>query len=148
MDQRRRITIEVKKWDRDLFCDYGPKGVLSIMRKANEYHSVEVDGVRVVYPQPCPQIVLVLTDDWTQRGKPVEWGLEPLMRKLKAIDTWLNPVFDFVKQEEKSKESATRHRHNEQEAFLKEFRPQFAKSFNDVNTSTLNKIDRRRDGNH
>lgn len=152
MTRARRITWELQKKDKDLFClENEAMGYLQILRKSYQTRTVFINEHDVVtYPVMVPQLVLALTHDWTVKGRPVDWGLEPITRKLISIDCWNNVEADALKLEEVSEkvdQRKLRNFNNETEAFLKDFRPQFQKTFNDVNTSNLERIDRRRNGN-
>lgn len=94
-----------------------------------------------------PYYVFSLTDNWTLTGKPVEWGSEPILARLKAMDLWnsgvgLEEVLEHNEQVDLSRERA---RKNNIESFLYEFRSQFSKTFSDVNTANMKKIDRRKE---
>jgi len=94
-----------------------------------------------------PHYVFSLTDNWTLTGKPVEWGSEPILARLKAMDLWnsgvgLEEMFEHNDKVELSKERA---RKNNIESFLLDFRRQFAKTFDGVNTANLKKIDKRKE---
>jgi len=117
------------------------------MRESYRYLPYDLDGLRLLVSVPSPHHIFSLTDTWTASGEPVEWGLEPLLHRLKAMDLWNRQDFveEFIEQAEKEEESEKRSFRNNTEAFLKDFRRQFAKTFEDVNTSTMEKKDRRRE---
>lgn len=147
MTRQDRITREIQKHDRDLFCRKDPRGVLQILRKNTITRSVWVDDKTVItYPVSAPSFIVALTDTWTAMGKPVEWGLEPIMRKLRAIDDWQNPESEnnkMLAQNEKVDQSHDRDRYNKMEAFCYDWRSQFKKATSDINTSNLAKIEKR-----
>jgi hypothetical protein len=144
----RRITWEVQKHDPKLYCGESHNGQLWIFREGYSYREYDVDGVTLHALEPCPYYIMALTDNWSQSGQSVDWGLEPIMARLRSIDGWSRDVYeeDIYQQKERSKEKSERHFANETEAFLKEFRPQFAKAFDGINTSSMDKIDPRRKG--
>lgn len=132
MTRVTQITKAVKRYDRGLYAKRvrEPFGCISIYRKDNGGHS----------------FVFSLTKNWTFKTDPVDWGIEPILARLKAMDLWtVETAFDRIaKDEEKIKEAKARNLHNNVESFLTEFRGQFAKTFSNVNTSLMNKIDRRK----
>jgi hypothetical protein len=95
-----------------------------------------------------PHFIFALTEDWTHKTRPREWGIEVVLNRLKAIDLWKNEtvVDRLMKEREKHEESERREVSNSIESFLKEFRGQFAKATNHINTSCLDKTDARRKG--
>lgn len=125
-----RITQEVRKHDRCLFAKKSHTGMIQIFRNNNG----------------SPKYILSLTDNWSANGSPVEWGLEPIRQRLIAIDLSYNQelMTDILKQYEETEKSKMRNFRNNTESFLIDFRSQFKKTFNDINTSSLAKTDRRR----
>lgn len=122
------------------------------MRERKIWQEYNIDGSRVFAIVNSPLYIMSLTEDWTPHTGPVEWGLECIGRKLNDIDSY-NPYSTINQMDNingKIDEEKKRSFANETEFFLKEFRPQFAKSFDGVNTSNLTKIDKRRlkDGNY
>lgn len=89
-----------------------------------------------------PHFVLSLTDDWTPRTHPVPWGLVPLWNKFVAIDRWRDDSFLHTLDEENAEVSAARDRNfrNTTEDFFRDFRRQFARATDGINTSSLKKI--------
>ena len=95
-----------------------------------------------------PHYVFSLTEDWSLQGRPVEWGILPIIERLKAIDLWNNGVTaeDVIQNYEEKAEKGKRHLRNNIEAFMSDFRRGFAKATDSVNTSLLPKTDLRRQG--
>jgi len=83
--------------------------------------------------------VFSLTDTWTINGEPRDWGIDPVLNRLRAHDLAHNP--DLFKQLEQSQEkrekSKRRDFSNSVESFMYDFRDQFAKATNEINTSPL-----------
>jgi hypothetical protein len=145
MTREQIITREVKRHDPSLYCKrMGP--ILCILRKDWSWEEYEIDGTVVSFLKPQPYHVMALTDTWSVHGKPVEWGVLPILERLKHIDLWNQGVTanDLQAQHEKVKASKLNDFRNTTEAVLSEMRPQFAKATNDINTSLLAKIDKRR----
>ena len=147
MDTRlTKVTKAVTAHDRDLYASRDAKGVIHIYRRGYRYLPFDLDGQTLLVSCPNPFRVFSLTDNWTISGKPVEWGIEPIIARLKAIDIWnrpeiLNQPFDQDLQDEKSLKRDLR---NTAESFFKENRREFARAFNDINTSSIDKTDPRR----
>lgn len=88
-----------------------------------------------------PHLIFCLTEDWSPRTEPVPWGAMPIRERLRAIDVWTRgekEYFDeFEKQDIKVAETKERDFRNTTEAFLKDFRRQFAKATDDINTANM-----------
>jgi hypothetical protein len=73
------------------------------------------------------------------------------MHKIREMDAWRDDsMLDQMRQErERSKENRAREKRNEMKARAYDMRRDFAKATNDINTSTVEKVDYRRnyDGN-
>jgi hypothetical protein len=142
------ITRAIQGHDRDLYAKK-VGSMIQIFRKCKEYRRETLDhGITLWNLIRNDWLVMSLTDTWGARGKPVEWGILPIMARIKALDLWNsdNVSKEFFEQEEKDEKSKERDFKNNVESFLYDFRSQFAKATNDINTSTLNKIDKRRLG--
>jgi hypothetical protein len=135
MDGRvKEVTRLVKSYDPHLFAKRLGDGTIAIYRRnlnnsATPYH-----------------FIFALTDNWTMNGKPREWGLEVIRTRLVAMDLWKNEtVVDRIEKErEQDEQACERTFKNDVESFLKEFRRQFARSTDGINTSALSKVDTRR----
>lgn len=148
MGRAERITEAIKSHDGLLYCDENREGKLCVYRKSTRFETYRLDDDSILrFARPTPHFVFALTHDWRITGQMVDWGIEPICARLKAIDLWKRDLAEeIIQQEEKNIESAARDRKNTTESFLLDFRKQFAKTFDDVNTSTLVKKDSRRDG--
>lgn len=88
---------------------------------------------------------MALTHNWQKAGTPVDWGLEPISARLREMDLHNRDIAsELIRGYEKDDSLRDKRRRSKDEDFLREFRPQFARAFNDVNTSGLRKIDKRR----
>jgi hypothetical protein len=96
-------------------------------------------GVGLKVLKVDPYLVMALTDTWSVSGEPVEWGVDVVLNRLKAIDLSKNPdIFkDMDELDEKVEERKQKDMSNSIESFLYDFRSQFKKTFNDINVSSL-----------
>lgn len=71
----------------------------------------------------------------------MEWGVEPVIARLRAMDLWNSGITadDIIEQHEKADEQELKDFRNNIESFLLDFRRQFAKATDGVNTSLLEK---------
>ncbi len=145
MTRAHRITRELYQYDPCLFARK-EQGMIKIFRRTKRVEWHEIDGNSVGFLKEDPHFVCALTHNWSPNGEPVDWGLEPIAKKIRESDLWKRDKLadELIASYEKTAESRDRHTKNETEAFLSEFRPQFARAFNDVNTSNLAKTDLRR----
>lgn len=147
MDSRiRLLTKHLKGWDRDLFASRMEDGSIHISRYHTYWVPFEFDEKKFLYAKQCPVFVIALTDNWLVTGKPVDWGIEPLMRKIMEMDQWRDDsMYDnLVKDRERKEENRKREFRNNVKALAYDLRTEFAKATNDINTSLLAKTDKRR----
>lgn len=147
MDTRlREINRELKSYDRDLYADRIQSGMVQIYRKSVRWESFKYDNFTFHYAKKNPQFILALTDNWLLTGKPAEWGLEPLIQRMKEMDQWRDDgqYARLVKERERQEEDKERSKRNNIRAIASDLRKDFAKATNEINTSTLEKIDKRR----
>lgn len=147
MDERvRRLSDLVQGYDRDLYAFRASNGMLQIHRKANRLEASDYNQEEPQLAHLNPQFILALTDTWTLDGQPVEWGLEPLMCKLKEMDSWRSDteIKGLRRKRERAKEIQANSKRNESRAMAADLRRDFAKATNEINTSTLEKVDSRR----
>jgi hypothetical protein len=140
------ITEFIKRHDPLLYVDRR-EGKLCALRRGKRIESYDVDGVGIDFVRPAPHFVFALTENWSMDSRPVDWGLEPILQRLKDIDLWNR---DLVSEQEKlyDKNKASRDRalDNHIESYLKDHRRDFARATNDVSTANMNKIDKRKTG--
>jgi len=144
--REREITRIIKGYDRDLFVGKNREGVLCIYRKSRRFESFEHEGVKYLYAHDDKSLVFPLTDNWISTGKPREWGLEVILARLKALDLHRSTEYfdEIVKNQQLAEESSKRTLKNNVESFLIDFRRQFSKTFDGVNTALLDKTDSRK----
>lgn len=140
-----RINEVVKQYDRKLFARASAGKVLILRRgdrlEASDYNQREPELARL-----NPQLILALTHNWKVDGLPVEWGLEPLMLQLRSMDSWADPDMyrNMVKKRELEASEKERANRNDLRARAADMRQDFARATNEINTSSLAKLDRRR----
>lgn len=125
-----RLGQQLRAFDSTLYLNRVGQDQLQLMKKS----------------KPADYYILSLTEDWSAKARSVEWGVEPIIARLREIDGH-NPdsfVNKMDEMHEKEKQSKDRDLKNKTEDFAKEFRKPFAKAFEGINTSTLEKIDSRR----
>lgn len=146
MGREQTITRAIRKYDRDLYAK-AVHGRIDIMRRSARYESYDIDSsARLLFVRPVEQLIFSLTDNWSINGSPVEWGILPILARLKAIDCWNRGDFfeELESAYENREKSNKRELKNNTEGFLSEFHSVFRNTFKDYNVSNLNKIDRRR----
>lgn len=124
----RRYNREIRSYDRDLYAERMGNGKIHVYRK----HADSLGPT---------QFVFAITDDWRATGRPVEWGLDPLITKLKACDLTRNPrLFENLMADyEADYEQKEKARRNSFEAMAYELAPAFKKDFRYTNTASLDK---------
>lgn len=146
MGREERITRELQSYDRELYCGKNMEGKLCVFRKGkrDEVYHLD-DDVILVYSRPAPHFCFALTHNWRPQGTSVDWGLEPIMKHVRECDLWKRDIVtDLEKQEDEYIAELARNRQTTNEAFFSDFRSQFAKTFSDINTANMEKIDLRK----
>lgn len=140
MGRAERITLKIRDHDYKLYCKR-MEGKLCIFRESQRIESYLLDEGTVIHSvRPAPHFIMALTDNWQMKGQEVDWGIEPIMARLKAMDLWHRDIVsDIEAQEEKFAKASERKMKTDNEAFLYDFRDKFKKTFNDVNTANLSK---------
>jgi hypothetical protein len=141
-----RLNNEVKSYWRDLYAIRTSSGMLQIYKRGVRWETFTFEGRTLHYSRPNPQFILALTDTWTLTGKPVDWGIEPTMSRIREMDSWRDDRIyeDLVKERERAKANKDRAYRNEIRARAYDLRKDFARATNDINTSALEKVDHRR----
>lgn len=145
MDWRiKRITQELQKHDKSLFA-VKTNLMTQVWRKAEKWSASDVDPDEADSFNPT-QFILALTDNWNLDGTSVEWGLDPIMKRIQEMDLWTKDSYldGMRKEREKNKAMRDRALKNEMKARAYDMRKEFAQATNEINTSTLEKVDSRR----
>lgn len=146
MGRTERISRVVKTYDPELYCERSEVGKLCVFRRSSRIETYFIDGQSIQFVRPAPFFVFALTHNWKMDGVSVDWGIEPILARLNAIDLWKRDLAEeSIKNVEADYESKERDLKNSVESFLYEFRSQFKKTFNDVNTASLAKKDLRKE---
>lgn len=146
MDCRvKRLTQELRSHDRSLLAIRTNIGMVQVWRKAERWSAAELIEGESDHSDPM-QFITALTDTWKLDGTPVDRGIEPLMRKIQEMDSWnkVGILDELRKKREIAKEDKKRQLDNENKARAYDLRKDFAKAVNDINTSSLDMTDTRR----
>lgn len=129
-----RITSEVRNYDRELYCAMNSEGKPCIYRKSKRTEVFDLgDGNVLLNVRPAPYYIFALTHDWKPTGEVVDWGLVPIIQRLREIDGWKRDLMqEFEKNEEKANESQDRKRKNQMEDFSYVLRDHVKKETKDV----------------
>lgn len=144
MSRVRSLTKSLQAHDSQLFCekDYST-GIISVYRKRTRYFTCGWTEGSLTYSHPDKFHIFSLTHNWKPDGTPVEWGTLPVLARIKAMDLWNRDIAsDLIHSYEKRKASDKRNQSNNIESFLYDFRSQFAKATDGINTSNLSKTRR------
>lgn len=146
MDRVSWLTQSLKRFDRRLYCDKNEEGKLCIYRTSTRWESYFLDDGNVLtVARSAPFFVTALTHNWHINGKSVEWGYLPIVQRLREIDCQSRDLAEeVIRQQEERDKSRARHERNLLEDGLRERHSKIKKAFSDVNTSTMEKVDRRR----
>jgi hypothetical protein len=140
-----RLTQTLSQYDRSLFAQKTASGMIQVWRKADKWNAADLCYEETESSQPM-QFIFALTDDWTLTGKVVDWGIEPVMHHVYELDTWSKISFldDIRKQRDRAKSVRQQSQRNEIRARAYDMRKEFSEATNEINTSTLEKVDNRR----
>ncbi len=142
-----QISRLLKRYDSELYPKQFRDGGIGIMRKKRRWDFYRnTDGSVLWSSFEDDHLVLPITDNWQATGSPVDWGIEPILWKIQELDGWRDDgdYERFVKNRQRIKENKERERRNEMQALAYDCRRDFARATNDINTSTLEKTEKRR----
>jgi hypothetical protein len=149
MDERvRALTREVKKLDAKLYAYRASNGMIQIHREGDRLEASDFNQSAPELARLNPQFILALTDTWTLQGQPVEWGLEPVLTRLREMDSW-NSGFSyeaFTKERDRRNQDKERVKRNNIRAIASDLRKDFAKATNDINTSSFDVKEKMKNG--
>jgi hypothetical protein len=113
-----------------------------VFRKVKRFVPVcENEGFRLLNLTEDKQYVFALTDNWTLSGKPINWGIDDVLGRIKKLDCWANKnLFEELDAEnEKVDERKRRDLRNEMDAFWSHERDRFKTATSDILTHSLSK---------
>ena len=89
---KHKLNQLAKSYDSTLFATGNEGQPLIIWRDMPmyEFSPTGRDGEGYTYAGRSRQFVLALTDTWDMRGRPIEWGWEPVRAQLAAMDSHNN----------------------------------------------------------
>jgi len=144
-ERERVLTKHLKAHDSKLYAKREEYGAIHVYRETVGFDVCDWEGGKLLISRLQPHFVFALTDNWTVTGKPIEWGIEPVMARVKEMDLWnQNTLEKILAHNQAIDESNDRSRMTNHEAFAADIRSQFKKAFSDVNVSSLEKTDNRR----
>jgi len=137
--RERRLTQELRAYDSKLYAKRESNGSIHVYREGVRFFPFEYHGNNFLASFPSPHFVLALTHNWSLKGRPVDWGIEPLMNRIREIDGWRDDrVADkLIDSYEKVAEQKEKDLRNKNEAFFYDQRSEFKKAFSDINTSNM-----------
>lgn len=138
----KAYTRALKNYDRDLFAGRTKDGVACVFRKSKRYEPVcELDGIPLSVLIDDYQLVFPLTDTWTMKGKPRDWGIDTVVGRVRECDALANKRFfeEMDEKNEKVEQIKRKDLRNEMEAFWIDERRRFAKATDDILTHSLSK---------
>lgn len=142
-----QIQKSLRKFDEKLFLNQNYKGELQIMRESFKQVSYMLDGKVIVNIEPSNHYICSLTQDWTSRTPPVDWGILPILEHMRAIDCQNKDslVNKLEEMHVKAAEVKKKDFKNKTEDFCRyQLRDAYKKATSDINTSNLKKIDLRK----
>lgn len=141
-----RLTARIQKYDPALYVYRNVEGKALIMRQGSRLEDSDYGMDDLDDSLRNPQLILALTDNWRLTGKPVDWGMEPILDRLRSMDSWRDDkwITERKRNRERDEETQKQSKRNEFRAIAADLRKEFAQATNDINTSTLEKVDGRR----
>jgi len=136
-----RLQRIFKRFDKDLTVRRSPDGVARLIQKIKKLKGFDVDGLTIYCPVEEEHLIFSFTDDFSAKGKPVEWGHEPLFHKMRqiALDR-RDALFRELEEESKKKEEKKdRDQFAKFEDIAHETRDIYKKTFSDVLTHSMDK---------
>lgn len=140
-----RLTRALQTHDRELYCAKDKNGVMGVYRRGHRWVTDRLGSSVIGVLTFSPHFIFALTDNWRTNGKPVDWGIEPVLARIKALDLWNRDIAsEVIEQNEKIDESNKRDLSNSIESFCYEFRDHFKRAFGDTRIANMDKTDRRK----
>lgn len=143
----RRLTTHLRGHDAQLFARSEMDGSIRVYRHGTRYEKFDFNGDTFIVSRPDSFLVLALTHNWSIAGEPVDWGIDPLLSKIKESDfhrTGELLADQLRKERERDQALTDRANRNEIKARAYDMRRDFARATNEINTSGLKKTESRR----
>lgn len=133
------LNNALKRYDKNLFARQ-ENGIVRVYVKGKKAETCHIEGVYLTYPVNTEWLVLSLTHNWSYQGQRRNWGVDKVMFRIREIDAHKRDVIrEMEEANEKAEKAKERDFQNHTESFLYEWRDDIKKSFNDVNTSLMDK---------
>lgn len=133
-----RLNEVLRAYDRDLFVNKIPSGMLQIHRKVNKSKVTRFNEDEIDPGYLHPQFILALTHNWLLTGEPVDWGIEPIMETLRSMDQWNHDDFnEMIETRDRKERDRLRSQNSEFRAIAADLRKDYARATNDINVSNL-----------
>lgn len=136
------ITSYLKRYDKDLYADRTRDGRINIFRKYRSYDYYRMGETNLYVSTIRPQFVCGLTLDWSETGTPVEWGIEPILTKIKRMDQWRENILKQIHdRNDQIDRDNKRQKTNEIRARAADCRKEFARATNEytIGSATVDK---------
>ncbi len=140
-------TRALKNYDPDLFAGRTKDGIACVFRRSKRLEPVcELNGVPLLVVIRDYQLVFPITDNWTMRGIPRDWGIDDVVQKVQQSDALANERFfeDMDEANEKIDRTRSKDLKNQMESFWIDERRSFAKATDDILTHSLSKDEPRK----
>jgi hypothetical protein len=142
MDARvRTLTKYAKEYDGDLFFKRDSNGVIHLFRNKRRLKHFTYQTQAYSYTVDDEQHIFSLTIDWKPESRGVEWGIDPVMRKITAMDNWRDDrgYDEFCKRRDAANLAKRKQFKEHIRAGAEDMRSAFAKATNDITIRAGNK---------
>lgn len=142
----RFIDRVVKNYDHELYAARTSDGIIRILRNGKRFMPFWFsEDVLLQVLVDSPQFVCALTHNWKTSGRPVDWGSERIVQRLKESDQAAVDVISKIdEQNKKVDESKRRDFMNKTEDNLREAYSKIKESWGDIRTANMSMDDRKR----
>lgn len=141
----KRLTLFLKSYDRDLYA-VSEYDSTKIYKKSTRFSWFDFNGLNIGYAYYYGSYICALTTNWSLSGHSVDWGFDKILSHIKSIDMQndFNKSKNVIENLKNDYEARNKQVHNLHEDIAREIRPAFKKAFADVNTASMEKLDKRR----
>ena len=128
MDRASRLTEIVKRYDKSLYV-IRTNEMLQLWRR-----ELPIEIGVPTSARPKEHFIFALTSDWTLKGTPVDWGIEPLLSKLKDSDAWRDDSYYSKMMRERyfQDDNKKRREHNNWKALADDCRRDIARASDEI----------------